>query len=134
MSGKKKVVLWLQDPGTYEDQFGTEKDCTIVRQQVVAELVNTSTREGGYGQPVRIYKYEDSLGRTFTFMNRGISYTGPGRTYSCAAENFEGTWKEPKKLDRNAPYITPDGKHEVEIIDTEHDPEYEFYESTQMSI
>ena len=131
---RDKVILWLQDDGTFTDQFDTEHDCTFVRQQVVAELVDTDSYKGGYDQPVHTYTYEDPLGRKFKFVNRGISYTGPGRTYSCLSdEDFEGTWKRPKKLDRNAPYLTPDGEREVEIIDTDHESGYEFYEPTQIS-
>jgi hypothetical protein len=98
----------------------------------VAELVETKTRTGGYDQTMRIYKYKDSFGRTFTYVNDGVSYY-QGRTYSCS-EDLEGTWKRPKKLDRNSPYLTPDGEREVEIIDTDHDPGYEFYEPVQVEV
>lgn len=131
----EQKVIWLEDKGEFEDQFGTKQDCTYVRQQVVITKVDERTKKGGYGQPVHKYYYEDPMGRRFLFVNRGISYTGPGRTYQYLGdEEFEGTWKEPKKLDRNAPYITPDGENKVEIIDTDHDTGYEFYESTQMSL
>jgi hypothetical protein len=130
---RDKVVLWLQRDGTYEDQFGTEKDCTVVEQQVVAKLVDTRTRKGGYDQTVRTYVYEDPLGRTFKKTNDGISYH-QGRTYREVGGDREGLWKRPKKFDRNAPYVDPRGEREIEIMDQDHDPRYEFYVSEQRSL
>jgi len=131
---RDKVVLWLQDDGTFEDQFGTEQDCTFVRQQVVATLVNTKTHEGGYGQRVRRYYYEDELGRRFLKVNDGVSYFQGRRYQALGDEEYEGTWKRAKKLDRDAPYVTPGGTEKVEILGKDHDPGYEFYEATQTSI
>jgi len=126
------VVLWLEDDGTFEDQFGTEQEATIIRQQVVAEVVDKKIREGGYGQQVRTWTYEGPLGRRFRKTKDGVSYY-QGRTYRMVGEDVQGTWKRPKKLDRGAPYITPDKKNEVEIIDEDHESGYEFYENTQTS-
>ena len=126
------VVLWLEDDGTFEDQFGTEQEATIIRQQVVAEVVDKKIREGGYGQQVRTWTYEGPLGRRFRKTKDGVSYY-QGRTYRMVGEDVEGTWKRAKKLDRKAPYITPDGKNRVEIIGEDHEPGYEFYENTQTS-
>lgn len=126
------VVLWLEDDGTFEDQFGTEQEATIIRQQVVAEVVDKKIREGGYGQQVRTWTYEDPLGRRFRKTNDGVSYH-QGRTYRMVGEDVEGTWKRAKKLDRKAPYIAPNGKNKVMIIDEDHKPGYEFYENSQTS-
>lgn len=130
---RDEVVLWLQERGTYEDQFGVEKECTIVKQQVITELVDTRQREGGYGQTVRTYVYEDPLGRKFTKTNNGVGVY-QGRTYREVGENREGSWKRPKKLDRNAPYVSPDGENQIEVMSPDHEPGYEFYAPEQRNL
>lgn len=127
------VILWLEDEGTFKDRFSTEHECTFIRQQVVAELVDKDSHKGGYDQTVRVYTYEDPLGRRFRYVNDGISYY-QGRTYRMIGEDVEGTWKKAKKYDRDAPYLTPDGEEKVEIMNEDHDPGYKFYENTQLEL
>lgn len=94
---RDKVVLWLQDGGTYTDQFDAEHDCTVVRQQVVAELVETDSRKGGYGQTVKIRRYRDPLGRKFKYAIPGVS---PGDSYIRAVGGeYEGSWKRARESD-----------------------------------
>lgn len=125
--------MWLEDEGTFEDQFGTEQDCTFVRQQVVVQQVDTRTRKGGYDQTVRTFVYEDPLGRRFTKTNDGIG-VWQGRTYTIVGEDPNGDWKEAEKLDRKAPYISPDGRNKVEVMDEDHESGYEFYEDVQTEL
>lgn len=134
---KSKMVVWLTEEGTYEDQFGKEHECVFVLQQHVVELDKVERVKSGYhteDRPIwdkrRFYK--DQMGRTYSSFFSATSYRQSDYVDALFDYDGEGNWKKAEPSSTKT-YLTPDGKNKVKPIPTDHEPGYEFYKETQLS-